>query len=91
MLDKVKNLGKLAKIRGQAKKLQKVLSSEEVVIHEGSIKIVISGDQKFKEVIVNGQKNKALVDALNKAIKKSQKLAAKKLQGMEGGLDMLGL
>jgi len=91
MFDKFKKLGELNKLRSQAMKLKKALSSEEVVIEEGAIKVRVSGDQKFKEVFINGEPNRFLVDVLNRAIKKSQKMAAKKLQTMEGGLGMFGL
>jgi len=91
MFDKLKQAGKLNKLRAQAMKLKKALAGEEIVVEEGAIKVVITGDQKFKDVVINGQRNKALVDALNKSIKKSQKIAAQKMRSMEGGLEMFGL
>jgi len=91
MLDKLKQIGKLNKLRSQAMKLKKALANEEAIVEEGVIRVVISGDQKFKDVVINGQQNKALVDALNKSIKKSQKIAAQKMKTMDGGLDMFGL
>lgn len=86
MFDKLKKVAELNKMRGQAMALKKVLAHEEVTVEEGGVKIVITGEQKFKEVLVNGENNRYLVDALNKAISKSQKLAAKKLQAMGGGM-----
>jgi len=86
MLNNLKKLGKLNKMRAQAVKLKKVLAKEEIMIEEGAIKIVVSADQKFKEVTVNGQTNNALINALNKAIKKSQKVSAQKMKNMDGGL-----
>jgi len=90
MFDKFRKLGELKKLRDQAVELKKALAREEVVIEERGVRVVIGGDQKFKEVTVGGEINRALVDVLNKAIKKSQKLAAKKLQAM-GGLGNLGI
>lgn len=86
MLDKLKQLGDLKKMRDQALKIQKQLAAEEIVVEEGDIRIVITGDQKIKEFSVKGITSDAAVEALNKAIKESQQLAAKKLQEMSGGL-----
>ncbi len=91
-IDKFKKLGKLKQLRDQAVKMKKVLSREEVKIDEKGVKIVIDGTQKVKRVLINGEENKNLVSALNKAIKKSQKMAAKKMQEIGGGpLEGLGL
>ncbi|GIW57456.1 MAG: hypothetical protein KatS3mg083_401 [Candidatus Dojkabacteria bacterium] len=46
----------------------------------------ITGDQKLKEIRTNGKSDKDIVEAVNEAIKKSQEVAAKKLQQMTGGL-----
>lgn len=86
MLDKVKQLGDLKKMRDQAMQIQKQLAQEEIVVEEGDIRIVISGDQRVKEFSVKGHTSEAAIEALNKAIKQSQELAAKKLQEMSGGL-----
>ncbi len=86
MFDKLKQLGELNKMRAQAVKIQKKLKKEEIEIEEGGVRIVVSGDQKVKELEINGMTNKKTVEVINKAIEKSQKLAAKKLQEMSGGL-----
>ncbi|MCH7951207.1 YbaB/EbfC family nucleoid-associated protein [Patescibacteria group bacterium] len=86
MLDKLKQLGDLKKMRDQAMKIQKQLAQEEIVVEEGDIRVVISGDQKLKEFTVKGHSSEVAIEALNKAIKQSQELAAKKLQEMSGGL-----
>ena len=84
-------LGDLNKLRKQAKKMQQELASEELTVEEGDIMVVISGDQKIKDVSVQGVHSEDLVKVLNIAIKKSQEVAAKKLQSMTGGLGgMLG-
>ncbi len=90
MLDKFKKLGKLKKLRDQANKLQDALADEEIRVEMGNIKVVIGGDQKLKSVKIDEQENKNLVKAINKAIKKSQKVAAKKMQEL-GGLDSFGV
>lgn len=91
MANPLKALGDLNKLRQQAKKMQQDLAGEEIRIEEGDIVVVISGDQKIKQFSVQGITSQEAVDVLNKAIKKSQELAARKLQEMTGGLGgMLG-
>ncbi len=89
IFDKLKQVGELKKLRDQAMSLKKALAQEEIVIEENGIKIVVSGEQKVKELTINGESNRALVEVVNKALKKSQEIAAKKLQSM-GGLGSLG-
>jgi len=84
-------LGDLNKLRKQAKQMQQELAAEEITVEEGDISVVIAGDQKIKDVAVQGIHSEDLVKVLNQAIKKSQEVAAKKLQTMTGGLGgMLG-
>jgi DNA-binding protein YbaB len=86
MFNQLKQLGDLKKMRDQAMQLQRELASEEITHEEGNLKIVMTGDRKVKEIIIDGESDNRLVNALNKAIEKSQQIAAKKLQGMSGGL-----
>lgn len=86
MFDKIKQLKQM---RDQAMAVQRQLAAEEIVVERGTVRIVISGDQKIKELTVQGVSSQEVVSALNEAIKKSQELAAKKLQEMSGGLSGL--
>jgi len=86
MFDKVKQLAELKKMRDQAMQIQKQLAAEEITIEEDSIKIVVSGDQKIKLLEIDGLTNERVVEILNKAIKKSQEVAARRLAEMSGGL-----
>jgi DNA-binding protein YbaB len=91
MVNPFKALGDLNQLRKQAKQMQQELAAEEIRIEEGDILVVISGDQKVKQLSVQGISSPEVIDILNRAIKKSQELAAKKLQAMTGGLGgMLG-
>ncbi|MBW7955706.1 YbaB/EbfC family nucleoid-associated protein [Patescibacteria group bacterium] len=91
MANPFKALGDLNQLRKQAKQMQDELAAEEIRIEEGDILVVISGDQKIKQLSVQGISSPEVIDILNRAIKKSQELAAKKLQTMTGGLGgMLG-
>ncbi len=77
-----------AKLMAQAFKLKKALESEITEVEDGGIVIKVSGDQKVKYLSINGEENKLLVEVINKAMKKSQETAAKKMQEM-GGLEGL--
>ena len=89
MFDKVKQLGELKKMRDQALTIQRQLAEEEIVVEEKGVRVVMSGDQKIKELSVQGISNQVLIEVLNKAIKRSQELAAKKLQEVSGSLSGL--
>lgn len=89
MFDKVKQLGQLKKMRDQAMAIQKQLAQEEIIIEEDNIKIVITGDQKLKSLEIDGLTNERVLELINKAIKKSQEVAARKLAEMSGGLSGL--
>lgn len=80
----LKGLGDMNKLRQQAVAMQKQLAQETIEVEEGDVKVVITGDQKIVEFSVQGISSDVAISALNKAIKKSQELAAKKLQSMGG-------
>lgn len=77
-----------AKMLAQAYKLKKAVEDEVIEIEENGVKIKVSGDQKIKFLSVNGVENKILLETINKAMKKSQEAAAKKMNEM-GGLGNL--
>ena len=77
-----------AKLMAQAFKLKKALESELTEMDENGVSIKVTGDQKIKFLSVNGSENKILVEVINKAMKKSQENAAKKMQDL-GGLEGL--
>jgi nucleoid-associated protein EbfC len=79
-------LGDLKKMREQAMKIQKELQAEEVNVEKNGVEILITGDQKIKEIKVNGRSDNDVKEAVNEAVKKSQEIAAKKLASMQGGL-----
>jgi DNA-binding protein YbaB len=84
MANPLKALGDLNNLRKQAKQMQQDLAAEEIKIERNDIVVIISGDQKIKHFSVQGITSDDAVDVLNEAIKKSQELAAKKLQAMMG-------
>lgn len=86
MANPLKALGDLNQLRKQAQQMQQQLASEEITVERGDIMVVISGDQKIKQFSVQGITSQEAIDVLNEAIRKSQEMAAKKLQAMSGGL-----
>lgn len=89
MWDKLQQLKKLKQLRDQAMEMQKVLQRESITVEENGVKVVMRGDQQIQELIIEGEDRKKVVEAVNKALKESQKIAAKKLQEMGGGLSGL--
>lgn len=81
--------GDLVKLRKQAAQIQKELASQETVVEENGIKVIISGDQKIKEFSVEDVISQDAINVLNKAIKQSQETAAKSMQSMTGELSSL--
>ena len=77
-----------AKMLAKAFKLKKAVEEEVIELEENGIVIKVSGDQKVKYLSINGMENKMLLEVINKAMKKSQEVAAKKMKDM-GGLDGL--
>lgn len=89
MMNPFKQLGDLKKMRDQAMAIQRELQSEEVTVEKNGVLIIITGDQKIKELTSNGRSDNDIKEALNEAVKKSQEVAARKLQQMGGGLQGL--
>lgn len=77
-----------AKMLAQAYKLKKAIEAESIEVEESGVKVMVTGDQKIKFLSVNGVENRVLVDTINKAMKKSQEMAAKRMKDM-GGLEGL--
>lgn len=82
-------LGELKKMRDQAMQIQKQLKMEEVEINSHGVYVRISGDQEIREIKTNDKSDDDVRKAVNEAVKKSQEVAAKKLQSM-GGMGGLG-
>ena len=89
MINPFKQIGEIKKMRDQAMQIQRELQGEEVIVDKNGVHIVISGDQKIKILESNGRSDDDVKEAVNEAVKKSQEVAAKKLQQMGGGLSGL--
>jgi DNA-binding protein YbaB len=89
MFDKFKQLGELAKMRQQAQALQKELEKISETVEKRDWSVSVSGDQKIRYIKRGEEDLKDLTDAINEAMKKVQKEAAKKMMEMGGGLSGL--
>lgn len=79
-------LGDMNKLRQQAMTMQKNLAAQTITVEENGVKVVITGDQKIISIEIQGMSNEVLNEIINKAIRKSQELAAKELMNVSGGM-----
>ena len=89
MFDKFNQLRDLAKMRSKAMELQKQLEQIVETIEKHGWTVSVSGDQKIRYIKRGEEELKDLVEAINEAMKKVQKEAAKKMLEMGGGLSGL--
>jgi len=89
MFDKLKQLNELRKMRSQAMELQKELEKISETVEKGDWVVSVSGDQKIRYIKKGEEDMTQLTDAINDAMKKVQKEAAKKMMEMGGGLSGL--
>lgn len=79
MFNPLKAFGDMRQMQEQAQKMQSLLQKEEVSVEKQGVKVVLRGDQRVKEVIVDGVLENRITDVMNEAVKKTQELAARKL------------
>ena len=72
MINPFKALGDMNAMRKQAMAIQQALEAEEFEVTQGSVRIVITGNQNVKAVETDGIPNEDLKRAINDAIKRSQ-------------------
>jgi len=89
MFDKFKQLNELRKMRSQAVDLQKELDKIIETYENGGVKVKVTGSQKVDYIEIDGKERADIKDAINEAMKKVQKEAAKKMLEMGGGLSGL--
>ena len=76
-------------MRQQAQALQKELEKITETVEKGDWVVSVSGDQKIRYIKKGDEDLKVLTEAINEAMKKVQKEAAKKMMEMGGGLSGL--
>lgn len=97
MFDKVKQIYDLRK---KAKQMQDELRGINIETESGAVKVAINGEQKIQSVTIDPQKfdpnnlnqlESDIKDALEKAISRSQSIAAEKMKEITGDLGLPGL
>jgi len=84
MFDKLQQLKELKKMRDEAMRIQKTLDEETVEVEKRGVRVKVTLAQRFISIETNGKNEEDIVEAVNEAVKESQKQAAKKMQGMVG-------
>lgn len=93
MFDKLQQLKELKKMRDDAMRIQKALDDEVIEVEKRGVKVKLTLAQRFISIDTDGKSESDVVEAVNEAVKESQKQAAKKMQnlvGFEGLKGMLG-
>jgi len=76
-------------LRSQAKTIQNALSQESVTVEKSGVKIMMNGNMEVTSVSIVGEMNNEKIavyvkEAMNDAVKKTQKIMAQKMQEMGG-------
>jgi DNA-binding protein YbaB len=84
MLDRLKQIYELKK---QADQMKRELEAEVLEVDHGGVTVKVNAAQKILNLSYGeGTNADQIKDAVNKAMDEAQKVAAKKMQGMMGGL-----
>jgi len=75
-------------MRDEAMAIQKALDAETVEVEKRGVTVKITLAQRVVSIESNGKGDEDIAEAVNEAVKESQKSAAKKMQQM-GGFDSL--
>lgn len=89
MFDKFKQGAQTVKALNKLRQIQNQLSKERITLEENGVKVTLSGDLKIKELQINGEEQDKASDVINKAYEQTQKIVARKMQEMGGGLQGL--
>lgn len=90
MFDGLKQLGDLKKMRDQAMEIQKRLAGIKITVEHKGVIVVMTADQKV--VSISGEQNfEKITEAVNEALKQSQKVAAEEMKPLMGGMGMPGM
>lgn len=80
----------LYELKKKADEVKKILEEEVIEVWESGIKVKIRADQKVMSIEIAGEEDERLKKVINKAIKESQKIAAKKMRGRMGDFGLPG-
>ena len=91
-------MGDMYKLQKEAKKIKKELGKIHVFAESNGVKVTVNCEQEVlavefvDEVVLADSKKlaKAILDASNRAMKKSQQVAAEKMKTVMGGMPRFG-
>ena len=90
LMDSMKQLGDLKKMRDQAMEIQKKLGTIKITVEHKGVTVVMTADQKV--VSISGDNDfEKITDAVNEALKESQKVAAEEMKSLMGGMGIPGM
>ncbi|MDO8429261.1 MAG: YbaB/EbfC family nucleoid-associated protein [Candidatus Daviesbacteria bacterium] len=90
LMDGLKQLGDLKKMRDQAMEVQKRLAGIKITVEHRGVIVVMTADQKV--VSISGElDHDKIAEAVNEALKQSQKVAAEEMKGLMGGMGLPGM
>ncbi len=90
LMDGLKQLGDLKKMRDQAMEVQKRLAAIKITVEHKGVTVVMTGDQKVVAISGDNDLDK-VTEAVNEALKQSQKVAADEMKSLMGGMGMPGM
>ena len=88
--DTLKQLGDLKKMREQAVEVQKKLGGIKITVEHKGVTVVMTADQKVVSISGESDMDK-ITDAVNEALKQSQKVAAEEMKSLMGGMGLPGM
>jgi len=89
-MDNLKQLGDLKKMRDQAMEVQKKLAGIKITVEHKGVTVVMTADQKV--ISIDGEQDfNKITEAVNEALKQSQKVAAEEMKGLMGGMGLPGM
>ncbi len=90
LMDNLKQLGDLKKMRDQAMELQKKLAQIKITVEHKGVTVVMTADQKV--ISISGEQDfSKITEAVNEALKQTQKVAADEMKPMMGGMGIPGM
>ncbi len=90
LMDGLKQLGDLKKMRDQAMEVQKRLSGIKITVEHKGVTVVMTADQKLQSISGVSDFEK-ITEAVNEALKQSQKVAADEMKPLMGGMGIPGM
>lgn len=83
-MDGLKQMGDLKKMRDQAMEVQKRLAGIKITVEHKGVTVVMTADQKVVSISGDNDLDK-VTEAVNEALKQSQKVAAEEMKTLMGG------